>query len=86
METPLLKPVTKLAILQFDPNKIEAINNEVCNMSFEIGYVELENRITNELYDRATLAIDIISQETTPPLNENCHDCNFFKKQLALNI
>lgn len=86
METPLLKPVTKLAILQFDPNKIEAINNEVCNMSFEIGYVELENRITNELYDRATLAIDIICQETTPPLNENCHDCNFFKKQLALNI
>ena len=86
IETPLLKPVTKLAILQFDPNKIEAINNEVCNMSFEIGYVELENRITNELYDRATLAVDIVCQETTPPLNENCHDCNFFKKQLALNI
>ena len=86
METPLLKPVTKLAILQFDPNKIEAINNVVCNMSFEIGYVELESRITNELYDRATLAIDIISQEATPPLNENCPDCNFFKKQFALNI
>ena len=86
METPLLKPVTKLAILQFDPNKIEAINNVVCNMSFEISYVELENRITNELYDRATLAIDIISQESAPPLNDKCHDCNFFKKQLAINI
>ena len=86
IETPLLKPVTKLAILQFDPNKIEAINNVVCNMSFEIGYVELEGRITNELYDRATLAIDIISQETAPPLNDNCNDCSFFKKQLALNI
>jgi hypothetical protein len=55
-------------------------------MSFTIGYVELENRITNQLYDRVTLAIDIISQETAPPLNDNCYDCNFFKKQLALNI
>ena len=79
--TPLLKPVTTLAILQFDPNKIEKINNKGCNMSFSIGYVELENRITDELYDRATLAIDIISQGNPPPLNENCSDCNFFKKQ-----
>ena len=81
MVTPLLKPVTKLAVLQFDPNKIETINKTVCNMSFSLGYVELENRMTNELYDRATLAIDIITQNSPPPLNETCNDCNFFKKQ-----
>lgn len=86
IETPLLTPVTKLAILQFDPAKIEKINNSICNMSFSLGYVELERRLTNELYDRATLAIDIISKKTPPPLDNNCNDCNFYKSQSEVTI
>ena len=45
IKTPLLSPVTKLAILQFDPLKIENKNRMNCNFIFDIGYVELENRI-----------------------------------------
>ena len=81
MKTPLLKPITKLAILQFDPDKIEKINNSICNMKFLLGYVELENRLTDKLYDRVTLALDILTRDEPPPLNENCGDCNFFKFQ-----
>jgi len=81
METPLLKPINKLAILQFDPDKIEKINNSICSMEFSLGYVELKKRLTDELYDRVTLALDILTENEPPPLNENCGDCNFFKGQ-----
>ena len=45
IKTPLLSPVTKLAILQFDPLKIENKNEMNCNVIFDMSYVELENRI-----------------------------------------
>ena len=50
-------------------------------MEFSLGYVELKNRLTDELYDRVTLALDILTGNEPPPLNENCGDCNFFKGQ-----
>ena len=46
VKTPLLTPITKLAILQFDPNKIETKNQKDCNITFNTHYVELKNRIS----------------------------------------
>jgi hypothetical protein len=83
-KTPLLKPVTKLAILQFDPNKIENKNNSTCNISFNLGYVELEKRISNILFDRVTVALDILLLDKPPPINISCNDCKFFKDQLSI--
>ena len=83
-KTPLLSPVIKLAILQFDPLKIENKNGMNCNFIFDIGYVELENRIYEKLIDRVTLALDILEMNEPPAINENCNDCNFFKKQSQL--
>ena len=86
IKTPLLKPITKLAILQFDPNNIEKKELQECSINFKLGYVELENRKTKELFERITLAIDILSMNEPPLLNENCNDCNFFKKQFELKL
>ena len=85
-KTPLLSPVIKLAILQFDPLKIENKNGMNCNFIFDIGYVELENRIYEKLIDRVTLALDILQMNEPPLINENCNDCAFFKKQSQLSI
>ena len=82
IKTPLLKPVTKLAILQFDPNYIEKKNYDECYFNFNTRYVELKNRITKSLFERITLALDILIMDKPPELNENCNDCNFIKKQL----
>ena len=86
IKTPLLKPVTKLAILQFDPLKIENKKGINCNFIFDLGYVELENRIYEQLIDRVTLALDILQMNKPPIINENCNDCVFFKKQSQLII
>ena len=86
IKTPLLSPVIKLAILQFDPLNIENKNGMNCNFIFDIGYVELENRIYEKLIDRATLALDILQMSETPVINENCNDCAFFKRQSQLVI
>ena len=83
-KTPLLSPVIKLAILQFDPLKIENKNGMNCNFIFDIGYVELENRIYEKLIDRVTLALDILQMNEPPVINESCNDCAFFKKQSQL--
>ena len=84
IRTPLLSPITKLAILQFDPNEIKNKDEIVCNIAFLTGYVELKERITNDLFERITLALDILEMQNPPELNENCGDCNFFKKQSIL--
>ena len=84
VKTPLLKPITKLAILQFDPYKIDKKFDEICNINFLMGYVELKSRPTNQLFERVTLALDILSLDTPPTLNQSCNDCNFFKKQIEL--
>ena len=86
IKTPLLSPVIKLAILQFDPLKIENKNGMNCNFIFDMGYVELENRIYEKLIDRVTLALDILQMNEPPVINENCNDCVFFKKQSQLII
>ena len=86
IKTPLLSPVIKLAILQFDPLEIENKNGMNCNFIFDIGYVELENRINEKLIDRVTLALDILHMNEPPLINENCNDCAFFKKQSQLFI
>ena len=86
IKTPLLSPVIKLAILQFDPLKIENKNGMNCNFIFDMGYVELENRIYEKLIDRVTLALDILQMNEPPVINENCNDCAFFKKQSQLII
>ena len=86
IKTPLLSPVTKLAILQFDPHKIENKNEMNCNIIFDIGYVELQNRIHEMLIDRITLALDILQMNEPPAINENCNNCNFFKKQSQLIV
>ena len=86
IKTPLLSPVIKLAILQFDPLAIENKNGMNCNFIFDIGYVELENRIYEKLIDRVTLALDILNLNKPPVINENCNDCAFFKKQSQLFI
>ena len=86
IKTPLLSPVKKLAILQFDPLKIENKNGMNCNFIFDMGYVELENRIHEKLIDRVTLALDILQMNEPPLINENCNDCAFFKKQSQLSI
>ena len=86
IKTPLLSPVTKLAILQFDPLKIENKNGMNCNFIFDMGYVELENRIYEKLIDRVTLALDILQMNEPPTINENCNDCAFFKKQSQLIV
>ena len=84
IRTPLLSPVTKLAILQFNPLKVENKNKMNCNFIFDLGYVELENRIYEKLIDRVTLALDILQMNEPPVINENCNDCVFFKKQSQL--
>ena len=84
VKTPLIKPIYKLGILQFDPNYIENKNLENCNIKFNLSYVELKNRITNKLLERVTFAIDILRMEHPPRINKNCSDCNFFMKQLKL--
>ena len=84
IKTPLLSPVNKLGILQFDPLKIENKNGMNCNCIFDMGYVELENRIYEKLIDRVTLALDILLMNEPPLINENCNDCAFFKKQSQL--
>ena len=56
----------------------------ICNIIFDIGYVELENRIYEKLIDRVILALDILEMNTPPAINEKCNDCNFFKKQSQL--
>ena len=86
IKTPLLSPVIKLAILQFDPLKIENKNGMNCNFIFDLGYVVLENRIYEKLIDRVTLAIDILQMNEPPAINEKCNDCTFFKKQSQLII
>ena len=86
IKTPLLSPITKLAILQFDPFKMENKNGMNCNFIFDIGYVELENRIYQNLINRVTLALDILQMNEPPVINENCNDCTFFKKQSQLII
>ena len=86
IKTPLLSPITKLAILQFDPLKIENKNGMNCNFIFDMGYVELENRIYEKLIDRVTLALDILQMNEPPTINENCNDCAFFKKQSQLIV
>ena len=86
IKTPLLSPVIKLAILQFDPLKIENKNGMNCNFIFDMGYVELENRIYEKLIDRVTLALDILQMNEPPVINEKCNDCAFFKKQSQLII
>ena len=53
-------------------------------IAFLTGYVELKERITNDLFERITLALDILEMENPPELNEKCGDCNFFKKQSIL--
>ena len=35
----------------------------------------------DKLIDRVTLALDILQMNEPPPINENCNDCTFFKKQ-----
>ena len=50
-----------------------------------MGYVELEKRITNLLYERVTLAIDILQLDNPPSINLNCNDCNFFNSQSKLS-
>ena len=85
-KTPLLSPVKKLAVLQFDPNKIENKNEMICNITFKMGYVELENRIHEKLIDRVTIALDILQMNEPPAINENCNDCVFFIKQSRLTI
>ena len=57
-----------------------------CNIIFDIGYVELQNRIHEMLIDRITLALDILQMNEPPAINENCNDCNFFKKQSQLMV
>ncbi len=84
VKTPLLKPVTKLAILQFDPTKIVAKTQLDCNVIFNMHYVELKDRIYEDLIDRITLAIDIIQMNEPPLINDSCNDCNFVKKQSKL--
>ena len=74
IKTPLLSPVTKLAILQFEPLKIENKNVMNCNFIFDMGYVELENRIYEKLIDRVTLALDILQMNELPAINEKCND------------
>ncbi len=86
IKTPLLSPVIKLAILQFDPLEIKNKNGMNCNFIFDMGYVELENRIYEKLIDRVTLALDILQMNEPPIINENCNDCAFFKKQSQLII
>ena len=86
IKTPLLSPVVKLAILQFDPFKIDNKNGMSCNFIFDMGYVELENRVYEKLIDRVTLALDILQMNEPPVINENCNDCAFFKKQSQLII
>ena len=80
----VIKPITKLAILQFDPYKIDKKIDKICNINFLMGYVELKSRPTNQLFERVTLALDILSLDTPPTLNQSCNDCNFFKKQIEL--
>ena len=84
VKTPLLTPITKLAILQFDPDKIETKNQKDCNITFNTHYVELKDRIYEELIARITLAIDILQMSEPPAINENCNDCNFFKRQYQI--
>ncbi len=86
IKTPLLSPVIKLAILQFDPLEIKNKNGMNCNFIFDLGYVELQNRIYEKLIDRVTLALDILHMNEPPVINENCNDCAFFKKQSQLII
>ena len=86
IKTPLLSPVIKLAILQFDPLKIDNKNGMNCNFIFDMGYVELENRVHEKLIDRVTLALDILQMNEPPVINENCNDCAFFKKQSQIII
>ena len=83
IKTPLLSPVIKLAILQFDPHKIESINGMNCNFVFDIGYIELENRIYEKLIDRVTIALDILQMNEPPIINDNCNDCAFLKNNLS---
>ena len=86
VKTPLLTPITKLAILQFDPNKIETKNQKDCNITFNTHYVELKDRIYEDLIARITLAIDILQMSEPPTINENCNDCNFFKRQSQIVV
>ncbi len=86
IKTPLLKPITKLAILQFDPNKIKSKNAMNCNIIFNMCYIELENRIYEKLIDRVTLALDILEMKEPPAFNNSCNNCTFFKKQSQLNV
>ena len=57
-----------------------------CSFIFDMGYVELGNRIYEKLIDRVTLALDILHMNEPPLINENCNDCAFFKKQSQLFI
>ena len=86
VKTPLLTPITKLAILQFDPNKIETKNQKDCNITFNTHYVELKDRIYEDLIARITLAIDILQMSEPPTINKNCNDCNFFKRQSQIVV
>ena len=45
-----------------------------------MGYVELKNWPTNQLFERVTLALDILSLDVPPTINQSCNDCNFLKK------
>ena len=58
-----------------------AKNQKDCNITFNTHYVELKDRIYEDLIARITLAIDILQMNEPPTINEKCNDCNFFKRQ-----
>ena len=78
--TPKLEPITKMGVLQFEPNKIISHNNEGAQINLEMSYSKLEMD-ESKFYKKITSIIDFLAQSTPPEFNDKCSDCMFVLKQ-----
>ena len=82
--TPNLSPISHLGILQFDPHKIITNDGDNCSMIINMDYSPILKRNSEQFYNKITEIIDILSQDSIPEVSDNCTDCNFYKRQLAI--
>ena len=83
-KTPLLKPITHMGILQFDPSDIQSHNNNSCDMRMNISYSPLK-RDEKDFFENITKIIDILNNPSIPNFTEDCNYCKFVKDQIDLD-
>lgn len=81
-KTPLLKPITHMGILQFDPSDIQSHNIDSCDMRMNISYSPLK-RDEKDFFENITKIIDILNNPSIPSFTKDCNYCDFVKKQLG---